>query len=215
MTEARYCRFCGTELPKGEEICPHCGRFQERPLGISVISILAFIGGGFALLLGSGFVVLGALAAFILPEFAALLPPELPPEFMAKVFSVLGASTLLFGVVLITSGVGLWRLKLWGWWLVVIGGLEDIAFSIYTGLVTPLISTANVTAFTIVVNLIVIAIPLVIVAYLIIRRDFFGKVMAVSKPKLVGLAVFALLPLIVWVIGSAALEEALLPLTSI
>ncbi len=87
------------------------------------------------------------------------------------------------------------------------GSAGSIAFNIYSSLVTPLIRTPlGVTAPTSTIEgaLPGIVIALIIIGYLLARRGFFGKVTAISKPRLIGLAVLALLPLILLGIGFVA-----------
>ena len=74
---------------------------EGRPIGISVLAVLYFLGG----LLALGIVVLG--------------PGSMPAEF-----EELGVSGLLIAIRIIfwcalgiAAGVGMWTRKRWGWWL--------------------------------------------------------------------------------------------------
>jgi uncharacterized membrane protein (DUF2068 family) len=64
---------------------------QQRPTGITILAILAFIGG----LLG----IIGGFGGFAL----------------GGGYVVLGAISLIFGIVALALGYGFWTLKPWAW----------------------------------------------------------------------------------------------------
>lgn len=81
---------------------------MNRPTGVTVLSILAFIGGAFTLLAGLLLTLMGtAIGAMGGPLFAAI------GAFAGIIFLVLGALYLLVGF-------GLWTLKSWAWMLTVV-----------------------------------------------------------------------------------------------
>ncbi len=189
MEEARYCRFCGAELPSGVEACPNCGRIRETPTGIAVISVLSIIAGILGLLGGLGLIM---ISGFFIAS----------PTASALFFQMLAVSIVVGGIARISGGLGLLKLKLWGWWLAMIGAPGAVAFSIFNGLVAPLVSTARFSiSFPIVGIIPEMVITPIVLAYLFAKRRFFGKVTKISKPLLAGLVVFALLPLILSGIG--------------
>ncbi len=82
---------------------------RERPLGITILAILAAVGGVFLLLAG-----LGAMA------FAGL----------GGLFAILGIVAILVGVVYLAFAYGAWTLKPWGWTLGVGASIASIVLTI-------------------------------------------------------------------------------------
>lgn len=116
----------------------------RRPIGVTILAVLAIIFGVLALVLGllilAGSAVLGVAGA---GAFAGL-------------GFVVGGAITLFGLLWIVSGVGLLRLRGWAWWLAMIVGV------LY--LVSSVLNTEFVGA----------AISLIIVVYLVAVRRYFG-----------------------------------------
>jgi hypothetical protein len=81
---------------------------MNRPTGVTVLSILAFIAGAFTLIAGLLLTLMGtAIGSMGGPVFAAI------GAFAGVIFLVLGALYFLVGF-------GLWTLKPWAWMLTVI-----------------------------------------------------------------------------------------------
>lgn len=102
----------------------------SRPIGVAILAILIVLVGAIFLL---GAIGLLAFAGFTL--IRAL------PTFFGLASTILGVVLLIFALIFIGVGLGLWHLRSWAWWLAIIvliisiiGGLGDPV-----GLVIPLI----------------------------------------------------------------------------
>ena len=113
----------------------------SRPIGVSILAILVVLGGvlfllsGIAILLFSAAFALGGLGIFGLAG------------------SILGGIVLIFGIIWIAVGLGLWNLRGWAWWLAVI----VMVLTILGGISAPA----------------VIVVPLIILIYLVLVRNHF------------------------------------------
>ncbi len=103
---------------------------RSRPIGVAILAILVILVGAIFLL--------GAIALFFIAPLAVFRGL---PTFFGLAGAVLGAIFLIFALVFIGVGLGLWHLRSWAWWLAIIvlilaivGSLGDLA-----GLVIPLI----------------------------------------------------------------------------
>ena len=125
------------EYPPGYYQAPR----PSRPIGVSILAILVVLGGvlfllsGIAILLFSAAFALGGLGIFGLAG------------------SILGGIVLIFGIIWIAVGLGLWNLRGWAWWLAVI----VMVLTILGGISAPA----------------VIVVPLLILIYLILVRNHF------------------------------------------
>lgn len=82
---------------------------MKRPLGVTILAILAFIGGILAILAGVGAVAVGGIATGAAAAAAA---------HVSTVFLMgMGIALLVVGVLDIVLGVGFWRLSPWAWTL--------------------------------------------------------------------------------------------------
>jgi len=81
----------------------------DRPLGVTIICILSWIG-AIALIAIGALMVLGGL-------FIPLL-------------AVVGAVFLVIGIVMFLVTFALWNLKMWAWWLIVILNIISIVSGI-------------------------------------------------------------------------------------
>jgi hypothetical protein len=95
----------------------------ERPIGIAILSVLYWIGGILAILVGLAVLSVGALA----PDAAVFL-----------LLAGLALLNIALGVLGCAVGRGLWRLDTWAWWTVLIltilsalGGLVQLAVPPY------------------------------------------------------------------------------------
>jgi uncharacterized membrane protein (DUF2068 family) len=98
---------------------------RRRPLGVTIITILAAID-GLLFILGGLFLLLGSSALGIAIDSAAL----------GGLAAVIGAITLVTGILLLVFAWGAWGLQPWAWTLGVV--LEAIAivlglFSLFNG----------------------------------------------------------------------------------
>lgn len=93
---------------------------QQRPTGVTVISILQFIGGAFCLL--------GALAMFLGGgAMAAALAGSTRSEggalgggMLALVMGVGGFFFIVMAALWLATAIGMWKLKGWGRWMTII-----------------------------------------------------------------------------------------------
>lgn len=89
----------------------------NRPLGVAILAILTVIFGIIGLL--GGLVILG----FSGLGFAMGLGP------LAAFGAAVGAIILIFGLIAIVAGLGLWSLRPWAWWLAVIVAVVQLLFN--------------------------------------------------------------------------------------
>jgi len=115
----------------------------DRPLGVTILCILSWIGA--IILIGLG--VIGAIASLAIGSGLGL---------------VLRVSILVIGILLFFVTFALWQLKMWAWWLVIILNIIQIVLGIgsavFQGSAGPIIG---------------IIIPVIIVIYLWTVRDHF------------------------------------------
>jgi hypothetical protein len=99
---------------------------MQRPLGVTIIAILAIISGLFKLCLPT----LGIAGSSLL---FALGP-------VGAGFGTVGILVSLFfglsGILFLVGGFGLWRMRKWGWWLAIIGtgfAVAGVVVGLFTG----------------------------------------------------------------------------------
>jgi hypothetical protein len=80
---------------------------MQRPTGVTVLAILAFLGAGLMVIAGLVMFAGGAM-------LAAALRSSMPGGVLAGVTSVIGVFCLLFAALYVVTGIGLWTLKPWG-----------------------------------------------------------------------------------------------------
>ncbi len=88
------------------------GPGTARPTGISILAILSFIGGAFAVLGGLGALGLGAI-------FTAATG-------VGGFFQILGILILVLGIAELAIGYGFWTLKPWAWTFALVAFVVDI-----------------------------------------------------------------------------------------
>ncbi len=103
---------------------------RSRPIGVAILAILVVLVGAIFLL--------AAIGVFALAGFAAFRGL---PTFFGLAGAVLGAVFLIFALLFIGVGLGLWHLRSWAWWLAIIVLVISIvgSFADLAGLVIPLI----------------------------------------------------------------------------
>lgn len=85
-----------------------------RPLGVTIVAVLQFLGGALLILAGA---VLAAL-------------PQLLAPGLGYLFGGLGAFVMIIGALALIIGWGLWTGKSWAWWLTVILEALGLVFSL-------------------------------------------------------------------------------------
>lgn len=115
---------------------------RSRPIGVAILAILVVLVGVIFLL--------GAIGVFALAGFAAFRGL---PTFFGLAGAILGAVFLIFALLFIGVGLGLWHLRSWAWWLAVI----VMVLSIIGSFASPA----------------TVVIPLILLIYLILVRQHF------------------------------------------
>jgi hypothetical protein len=118
-------------------------KMADRPLGVSILCILSWIGSIILIGLGS----IGAIAAIAIGAPLGLL---------------LSLSILIIGILLFFVTFGLWQLKSWAFWIVMILNIIQIVLAIGTAVIQ---GTAG--------PIVGIIVPIIIVIYLGTVRDHF------------------------------------------
>jgi len=117
---------------------------RSRPIGVTILAILTILIGIGLLLLGLLLVALGGITGlFGAPMFG--LP-----------IAAIGGLILLVGILMLVSGFGLLKLRMWAWWLAI------IAFVL--GAVSSILSASYPTA----------VIEVLLIVYLIVVRKHFS-----------------------------------------
>lgn len=132
---------------------------RRRPLGISVLGVLAVLAGVVLLILS----VLNLLVLF------GTIDVEIAPEISRDLFLVSSALTFIIGLALLVSGGGLLALRPWAWWLAFLVALLAVGRSLFSFLsgVAGAALTALVSAGT------GLALGILILAYLASVRGAF------------------------------------------
>jgi|GEM_PF-285258 len=99
----------------------------KRPIGVAILAILTILFGVIGLVGGLLVLAASGLLATVAPELAAF----------AGLILLIGILLTVLSLVGIVSGVGLWRLRPWAWWLTMVVGVLSIAFSIGSYVVFP------------------------------------------------------------------------------
>jgi len=116
----------------------------NRPMGVTILAILAFIGGALQLATGVAAVAFGGLAG------AAVGGTE--GAAVGGLVAISGLFLIVLGVVALLAGFGLWQLKPWAWLLTIawaILGLVSAALTLLSGDVTSAIISAIIPAVVI------------------------------------------------------------------
>jgi len=115
---------------------------RTRPLGVTILAILT-------ILVGIGLLLLGLLVIAV-STFITIFAPMFGLPLVA-----IGALVLLVGILMLVSGFGLLKLRMWAWWLAII--------SFVLGAVSSILSQSYVSA----------VIEVLLIVYLIVVRKHF------------------------------------------
>ena len=85
---------------------------MDRPVGVTIISILQFLGAAFLILAGIGLIVGGGMIGSLISRNSQLSGPGLV-GFMAGLGAVVAVFFFVFAAIGATLGWGMWQLKNW------------------------------------------------------------------------------------------------------
>ncbi len=124
---------------------------MARPLGITILAVLALLA-GFVLLVG------GSLSLLV-----TAIPGLTSGE--VQLIQALGAVMIVLGILYLVGGVGLLRLTLWGWWLAILASVISAATNAAQIAINPGFWWEPAPA---------LALALIILGYLFVVRGHFG-----------------------------------------
>ncbi len=106
---------------------------QQRPTGVTILAILAFIGGALGILVGG----LGTICGGVIGGIGAAAAREAPGAagglLAGALFTALfGLSGVVLGVLELILGFGFWTLKPWSWMLGIILSIAGIVIALLT-----------------------------------------------------------------------------------
>ena len=110
----------------------------ERPIGITVISILGFL---FALSMIISGIVLIMFAEFGSLVLRAMVGRSVVEMIFSAVVAVAGAVFIVLGILMAIVSYALWNMKRWGWIIGVALLIIDVILDIGSLVVNPVIST--------------------------------------------------------------------------
>lgn len=85
---------------------------MQRPVGVTILAILYFLGAAFCIFGGLGFFLGGGVLASVLSQNSQL-SGQLPAGFIAGMGAVMGVGMLIGAAIDALLGWGLWKLKNW------------------------------------------------------------------------------------------------------
>lgn len=97
---------------------------MQRPTGVTILSVLSFVGAAFALLAACGMFLLGAAGIAAAAGGRGVGGPLLALGAFA------GVGMLILGVIYIVNGVGLWKLQGWSRVLTIVLLVIGIVFEL-------------------------------------------------------------------------------------
>lgn len=124
----------------------------SRPVGVTILAVLAIIFGILALIGGLGTMAIAGLAATI-PELAGV----------GTLLLVIGALVTIMGLLYLVSGIGLLRLRGWAWWLAIIASVLSIVSQLGQYAMAPVLGFPYF-----------VVLPVIILIYLVVVRGHFG-----------------------------------------
>jgi len=143
-----------------------------RPVGVTILAILDFIGAVFCILGGIGMIAGGGLMASIMSQQQAQ-GAGAGAGFLAGLGALAAVVFLVLAAIYVLLGVGLWKLKNWARIITVVLTALGVISTLF-GLIGLF---AHFVAFAFVVNVIVLAIEALIIWYLLradVKAAFVG-----------------------------------------
>jgi hypothetical protein len=110
---------------------------QDRPIGISILSVVGFIVGTWQLLVA--IVAISFTSSMVMISAISGIPPAFAPSYAEY---GLGADLVAMGAAFafIIGSIGLWSLQRWAYWLAVAGAALSLATHVlprFTGFLNP------------------------------------------------------------------------------
>ena len=129
---------------------------SQRPIGITILAALVILA-GFALVVITGLAIFGVAVL-------GLGLPQAPTGLLLQVLAI----AFVLSLILLASGIGLWRMKRWAWFLAVLATLAGLGFQVYGWYIAgrPSLTTGDI---------IVIGLPVLIFIYLLAVSKYFGR----------------------------------------
>ncbi len=125
---------------------------MARPIGVTILAILAILAGILFLILGA--------AGLLVTAVAGLTPEEV------QLLRAVGALGVVLGIVYLVGGIGLLRLTVWGWWLAIIASFLSVVSNIVQVVINPAALVGTVFG---------LVLSLYILGYLYVVRGEFGS----------------------------------------
>jgi len=95
---------------------------MKRPVGVTIVSIIAFVGGGVLLLMSLGYLGFASLQTRLLLGTTA--------GFDATIMLASGVISLVLAVLSVATGVGMMSLKRWGWLTGIVAWVSALVLSV-------------------------------------------------------------------------------------
>ncbi len=124
---------------------------MARPLGVTILAILAILAAILLLIAGS--------ASLLVTAIVGLTPEQV------QLLQALGAVSIVLGILYLVGGVGLLRLTVWGWWLAILASLVTIGSNISQLVINPEGLLGAIPG---------LVLALIILGYLFVVRGEFG-----------------------------------------
>ncbi len=124
---------------------------MARPLGVTILAILAILAAILLLIAGS--------ASLLVTAIVGLTPEQV------QLLQALGAVSIVLGILYLVGGVGLLRLTAWGWWLAILASLVTIGSNISQLVINPEGLLGAIPG---------LVLALIILGYLFVVRGEFG-----------------------------------------
>jgi len=106
---------------------------QPRPTGVTILAILAFVGGVLGILVGG----LGTICGGVIGGLGAVAAREVPGAASGALaggflVGLTGLGALVLGILEIIMGFGFWTLKPWSWMLGMVVSIIGIVLTLFS-----------------------------------------------------------------------------------
>jgi hypothetical protein len=190
--DAKFCPTCGTYFPAATQPAPGAppaplappapspapawgvpANVRARPLGVLILSLFYLVAGGLAVLAGLLFAVIGSVLSQDPQVRQQIVAGGVPGDLVAPLVAFFTVILVVFGVLGLILGWGMWHGRPWSWTLAVALQVVGIAF----GGVAMLVDVATGSAGSAGARLVGIAIGAFLLWYFFQPgvRAWFGK----------------------------------------